>query len=317
LENFSILEPPFKHLEDSLRTQLQKYGGGFGGLTLLRPPTPGVSDNPFKFCVHDSFGRVVGIAAYSQREAPRAAAIAAEKAKVAKSSLGVVLGSVILDPIALGEVEGLSYVVLPRKYPLSNSPLLWRLQRRSLRPRLLSWLRSVTRETISTPSEAEVCRDFLDPLKDVADDGSFEGSVRSEARLAVDRLLKGKWAPKHVLSHNDLWKDNILLDSGAPWVKLAGKFAIIDWGGSHIKGHAIYDLIRLSSSVCLSRRGLTHELQEHSLILGCSVSDTKCYLLASLGFLGRHLECFPRERYCAIVHSCAKTLFSCHGVSYD
>ncbi|MEZ6192172.1 MAG: phosphotransferase [Phycisphaerales bacterium] len=82
-------------------------------------------------------------------------------------------------------------------------------------------------------------------------------AVRRAAEIGIRGLEQGRWKPRFVLMHNDLWKDNILLDD-------EGRIAVIDWPGSTVKGYAMYDLVRLADSfgfsdrVCsASRCGLT------------------------------------------------------------
>ena len=97
-----------------------------------------------------------------------------------------------------------------------------------------------------------------------------------------------------------------------PFGRSSGEFgvlAVIDWGASMLKGHAIYDLMRLGQSLRLSRRRARAELHRHCQMLGTNVAGAKAYLLAALGHLGMHLDQFPVGNYVACAEMCCGMLF--------
>ena len=109
----------------------------------------------------------------------------------------------------------------------------------------------------------------------------------------------------------DLWQDNVLLDTTSTSIRaLTSEFVIIDWAGANLKGYGIYDLLRLARSMGLTRHALARELHVHARILGCQLTDSMGHLLASLGYLGMHLEHFPSERYVLLVRRCWGALSS-------
>jgi hypothetical protein len=107
--------------------------------------------------------------------------------------------------------------------------------------------------------------------------------------------------------HNDLWKGNILLkncyQSGVS-NKLGRKdFVLTDWGGSMMKGYAIYDLIRAARSLKLKKEDLRQQIAAHCQILQCDFTEARYYLLAALGYLGMNLEHFPQHLFVGLAHS--------------
>ena len=115
-----------------------------GRIEALGPEKP-VADDPAKLVVCDSRGRPAAVVLCASPVAPDLVARGMERARDAKRALGPELGSVILDPLGEGRLDGLSYTILPYREPLSNAWLTGRLQSRRLRPRVFSWLRHATR----------------------------------------------------------------------------------------------------------------------------------------------------------------------------
>ena len=156
--------------------------------------------------------------------------------------------------------------------------------------------------TASVPDSLALEEKFRVPLEYIVGHEQQSVVLREVAKVAPEQLDTGLWKPKVVLAHNDLWEGNFLL---RPKVSKGDYgFVVIDWAGSCIAGHAIYDLLRLGASMRLRRAALFKELVFHSHILDCQLFDTYGYLLASLGSLGMHLEHFPVERYLALSERC-------------
>lgn len=295
---FPVLEGPLRSF------------GGFGGLSVLHRPTEGISDNPVRFLIRDNTKRPVAVLALSQPSAPAYVAEEIGKARSAKHALGRELGAVILDPIYLGELDGLTYSVTPWRQPVSSSRWLRRVQTAMLAPSLFRWLRRAVEATVTAPPEREFAHQFVEPLDHIATHPQVNEHIRRRASDAIDRLLSGDWQPRHVLDHQDLWLGNVLLDSPSHSVAqgLTRRFVIIDWRGANQRGYGVYDLLRLANSTGIGRRRLAREVHRHCEILGCALSDSVSQLLAALGHLGMNLECFPVDRYVALVERCYRTL---------
>ena len=285
-----------------------------GDMAVLVPPAPDIPDDTTKILIRNAAGRQAAVLLCSRAAAPDLVARGQRMASYSKSVLGEDLGRVILEPIISGDVDGLSYVVLPWRRPLSDSRWFWPMQRAMLRPALFRWLRQATQATTRDPEPDEIEPGFLVPLQHIADQTQLSETIRRKARSAISGLAGGKWKPKHVLDHNDLYRSNILLDpSNKGILTFDRRFIIIDWLGANPDGYGIYDLLRLASSMRLPSYRLAGELHLHCRLVGCSPVDSVGQLLAGLGHLGIHLECFPYERYVCLVESCCKTLFSFSG----
>lgn len=291
-------------LIERLEVLLQERGG-VGEISLLQLPEK-VADDTLKVLITNQEGRPVAVILWSSSVEPQHVATNIQRAREAKAALGNKWGSSVLEPILAGEIDGRSFGVFPYCEPLANRWLPWLLQRIRLWPGIRDWLRAAIYKTVTETSDIERTTDFLHPLHFLADNEHLSHSVRRSAARAADRLSQGQWVPRYILAHNDLWKANILLRNNHPysWRIHPGAFVIIDWAGAQLRGHAIYDLIRLALSLRLPRRILFDELGVHCKLLQCDHSDAHSYLLASLGYLGLHLNHFPESRYHACVEEC-------------
>lgn len=287
--------------------------GGLGDITFLCPPKP-VDDDTAKLLITNRAGQPSAVVYWSPAAMPRRVARDTERAEQARAALGPELGIVIPAPLVAGEIEGRSFVVVPYFRPLRKRRWSGAIQRASLRSWALDWLCAATQRTVASTTPERTQRDFEAPLAALAANAKIDRSIRDRASHAIRKLREGAWRPRYVLAHNDLWKGNFLSREGTiSWLPKLGAanripFVIIDWSGSRVHGHAIYDLVRLSMSLGVSLRRFRFELRRHCLILGCDIGDAASYLLASLGHLGAHLECFPEDRYLRLVDRCWETM---------
>ena len=287
-----------------------------GEISLLRP-LKAVRDDSAKLLVKDLAGNPIAVVLCSSPLTPWLVARGMERTRLAKQALSPDLGRVILDPLLEGEIRGLSYAVLPYCQPLSNSRLVWPVQRALLSPHVFQWLERVTEATATKVHPKQIEPNFMEPLKHLAELEEMTKRVRVAARQAINRLGDGHWTPRHVLMHNDLWKGNILLDHRQ--VSRFGKrlrterFVIIDWMGAMIKGYGMYDLIRLAESLKLGNRELRKQITTHCEFLDCDFTDARSHLLASLGYLGMHLEHFPLPRFVQMADSCLQKIEQIQG----
>jgi hypothetical protein len=289
-------------LKDVMNSQ-----GGLGTITYLNISKP-VADDTIKLQIRDHKGRIFAVVLCSSPVSPGLVARGIDKAAQVRDALNSELGQVILRPLMRGEFNSLTYVVLPYCKPISKFKLRRFLQRGYLRPRVLKWLRQVTTETMTEPSPDELQSNFLIPLKQIVANQRMSGQIHAAAAMAIKRLSTSQWHPRYVLAHNDFWEDNLLMSPNQQDNDFG--FVIIDWPGANIRGHAICDLLRMAMSLKLTPRHLLDELQQHCRILDCSIVDATGYLLASLGFIGMHLEHFPMERYVALTENCYHSLQS-------
>lgn len=302
---------------DDLKRWLQEpladaLGYRFGKIEIsLLSQRDTVADGTTVLQVRDAAGRLRAVVLCSVPAAPDMVKRAMTRAHQAKAILGATAGAPILDPLADGCVQGLSYAVLPYCNGLSETPPLWWIQRSLLRPSILQWLRRVTECTVREVEPDAVDRSFAEPLRRVVALRANNGLLRIAAESSAERLRSGAWTPRHVLMHGDLWKGNILIRSADLDAEHRGwrdRFAIIDWAGSEIHGYAMYDLVRLARSMHMNARSLREEIERHCRLLQCEAADASSYLMAALGHVLMNLEHFPIDRYTSMAVSCLETL---------
>jgi len=206
----------------------------------------------------------------------------------------------VLLPDHWGEINGISYAVYPFCQSLSNSRLGWWFQKRRLQTSVFNWLISVLKQSLSQPKIMDMV--FQNALKALIDCNELHSKIRRDALVAMKRLESQQWMPKHTLSHNDLWKGNILTRDEI--------FVLIDWGSSQVQGIPIYDLTRFSMSMGVSSSRFRKELVGHCNILHCSLEDSMGYLLAALGDILMNLDQFPMDKYLELTQECHRKLLS-------
>jgi hypothetical protein len=229
------------------------------------------------------------------------------RAAQARLTLAPAEAAAILTPLLQGRVLDLSFSMLRYCQPLSTRrPLSW-LQRAALRPRLLDWLYKVTTQTVAVADASQREARFVAPLERLASLAQLGAATRAAARRAIQRLGDGSWQPRHVLMHGDLWKGNVLIDHPLPEVGRThwrDRFVIVDWPGSELQGHAMYDLVRLSMSLKLGHAPLGAEVARHCAAVGADAEDAASYLLSALGYIALHLEQFPLEKFATMAQAC-------------
>jgi hypothetical protein len=270
------------------------------------PTSVVVPDSTSKFLGLDRQGRAAAVVICSPTISPDTVANHLELKKTAWCSLGS-WSDVILSPLQVGRIDGLSYAVFPHCRSLSESRYSWAVQREWIRPVVLRWLQGAIATTVIDATEKEREEGFVIPLQHIADWEAMPIDVRSAADVAIRRLERGSWQPRHCFMHGDLWKGNILL---APRHRGHRRFVLIDWGGSLIRGYGVYDLLTLAHSMKLRGYRLKREVKAHCRILGCDLVDARSHLLVALGYHGINLAYCPFENYLATGLRCLQLLNS-------
>lgn len=297
-------------LEDPLADALSDRYGKLE-ISLLYQANDILADGTTVLVLRDPAGQSRAVVLCSAPAAPNMVQRAMNRAQQAKAILGTSIGSPILDPLAQGSVQGLSYAVLPYCYGLSDSRPVWWIQRTLLRPSIFDWLWRATECSVRDVEPAAIERSFAGPLRRMTSLESISSRLRTAAERATERLDNGSWTPRHVLMHGDLWKGNILIRTANHAIeqrRWRDRFVIIDWGGSEIHGYAIYDLVRFAQSTRLSAWSLRRELDRHCRLLRCEPTDANSYLLAALGHFAMNLEHFPFDRFASMAESCLTLL---------
>jgi hypothetical protein len=284
---------------------------------------PDIPDATIKVLFKNLQNQPVAVGLCSSVKEPAMVQRNIEYASLAQQALGKELGHIVINPLATGDIEGISYGIFPYCQPLSNSRLWWQIQKLQISPAILQILSDVNRITVSAVPSAEVEETFAKSLQYLVDSSVIPEPLPQLSKNALDQLFKGIWHPYYVLMHNDLWKGNILLRKSRDQNtqnnlfnhSIGSKIVIIDWAGSLVKGYPIYDLIRIAQSLKLSDRQLLNNLKKHSQILNCQLEESLFYLLTALGYLGIHREEFPLERFIKLSVDCLQTWQRIHSIN--
>jgi thiamine kinase-like enzyme len=240
-------------------------------------------------------GRNGTVLKVSPREFPNVAREMAEKVVIARDALGEELGRVTPILLSQWEVDGVTSALFEELTPIFENRVRRFIQLRRLVPRILSWLRKVTELDRGLSGQLDAC------LKALA--GCPYSLLSQNATDALAAVSSSHFAARAAVMHSDLWLGNIMLDPVG-----SREFVLIDWRGSNVDGFPIFDLVRFAQSAKLRPKALRRELAAHAERLGCSILQTRIYLLAALGYIWLHLEQFPPERFNAMAESCLRTI---------
>ena len=220
-------------------------------------------------------------------------------------NLGEALGAALLTPIDSGVIEGIEYSVWPYCNPLGSGLGLIRrkIQLFQYRALVLKWLRNANEYSITSVNEQETLDDFIHPLQRLMGNINISTRIRDEINWQISCLVDCSWTPYFVLAHNDLWKGNLLINKNNIENAFHG-LTIIDWAGGDYRSFAIYDLVRISISLKVSRAAFSNELLAHCTILQCDKRNAMGYLLASFAFLAENLGQFHEDQYIQLLNDC-------------
>ena len=278
---------------------LMNAHGGIGSVELLALPrlVPDYVEKAIVFTPQAEPALLVMIAPPAYPDCVRDAFRRAGEARLA---LRGTIGEAVQVALCNGSADGQSFAVVPYLSPLARGRLRRRWDKLRLRRPVLTWLREVTRQTVSVPPADAHVESFFKPLLSLSTHEAVSERVREAARDSLRALESGRWQPRWVLAHNDLWLGNLL--HRRPVQTEAPGFAVIDWGASRVRGYPVYDLLTMATSINLSTRSLRRELREHSAMLGCEPANASHHLLAALGALSLTLGQWPVERFAATAH---------------
>ncbi len=272
--------------------------GGVGSIELMAVPRL-VADHVDKAIVFTPDARPTFLVMMAPAEFPECVRDAFARAAAARHALGGDAG--VASAVGVAVVEGLaagrSFAIVPYLSPVARGRLRSRWDRFRLREPAFEWLREVTRRTVAIPPAEALDAAFLQPLHGLSRMQAAGERVRGAARDSLAALEAGRWQPRWVLAHNDFWLGNFLFrrpeSAGSPG------FVVIDWGGSQVRGHPVYDFVSFASSFKLSESALRRRLREYCEALGCEPAQARHHLVAALARLSTALGHWPVERFAA------------------
>ncbi|MBJ22502.1 MAG: hypothetical protein CL933_24085 [Deltaproteobacteria bacterium] len=268
-------------------------------------PRKDVADDPVKLLVSDARAGKRAVVLISSPVEPDLVGSGMRIAAAAKERLGPRLGSVILEPLGQGTLDGLSYTILPFRNPLAEGRLMRRFWRLRLRGRVLDWLAEVASTTAADASAEDASNAFEASLRHLATLETMGSAMRDAAQEALDRLRAGEWKPQFILMHGDLWDGNLLLPSRSPATdESPAPFVLIDWPGATLRGYPLFDLLRITRSMRISESALRREVSRHCQILRIEAVGARGHLLACLGHIGSNLGFFPVDMYTEMSRNC-------------
>ena len=263
-----------------------------------------VADSADKFIAFSNRGDPLAIIVIAPKTHPRTVQKAAERASLARQRLGPQLGAQVLAPMYVGESEGVSFSITEYCQPFGDGRLRSRWTSWRLADGVFDWLRASTEYTVQAIDATQIDTLYAVPLARMAQHPAIGPENRAAAQTALDALNGGRWAPKAILCHYDFWMGNLLHAPASPLARY--KFVVIDWAGSNVLGHGIYDLVRMSISLRASPARWRRELAAHSGILGCEPAQARHYLLSTLGHMAGALGEWPVERFAQTVAACMR-----------
>jgi hypothetical protein len=281
-------------IESALEPLMSGYGG-IGSVELLATPRL-VADHVDKAIVFSPDGRPALLVMTAPAAYPDAVRDAFARAAAARGALDQGAAAAAVQ-VALhqGAAEGRSFAVVPYLTPIGRGRLRRRWDRWRLEGPVFEWLGEVTRRTSAAVPEAELGLAFQAPLDGLSRMEAVGGRVREAAKDSLHALEEGRWRPRWVLAHNDLWLGNFLFRR--PETPGDPAFAVIDWGASRVRGYPAYDFFSFANSVDLSASALRRRLVAYCDALGCPPAEARHHLLAALAAHSTALGEWPVERF--------------------
>lgn len=270
----------------------------------LVPPQQLVADETTKYVIRDQRGTASQFVVCSPKSEPQLVYDKIRVAKAARKMLGPELGAHVLAPSAEGTVDSLSFAVFPYCRQLTTRKLPWLVERQSLGRKALDWLRAVTEQTCKPAGPDELAQ--LPPaLEQLAALPDLPRHLSYAAREAARAVREGRWHPRTVLMHGDLWKGNFMkppVDSGGP------DFVVTDWWIAGLSGYPIYDFLRIAQSFRLPRRQHLAESQAYAQILECNEVRIVSYMLCALATICANAGAFPGTTIAKMTELCYEQL---------
>ena len=79
---------------------------------------------------------------------------------------------------------------------------------------------------------------------------------------------------------------------------------MIDWRGLQLRGHGVYDLVRMAMSIRLPAAAFAAELKAHCTLLQCEQRHLRHHLMCAFAQLADNLGAWPVERFAELADLC-------------
>lgn len=263
-----------------------------------------VEDATHRFIILNARGEKEGFVLVSNEAFPDSLKNVYAVQSAAVEALGPDLSTVIVMPIDTGYVEGNSYSICRYYPPLRNSGVPRLLARKFIAAQVCGWVIRVAERSTRLLADREICTSSEAPLRWLMSVDLLPEGIKDSISRGLTDLDNGSWKPSCVFSHNDLWAENVLVESYfgetlGSWG--IGRPRIIDWGGSSVTGIPFFDLIRFMASMGYSAKQIRMRMDEVTRGTGGDYSAGRADLLAGLGRLGMNRGQFPLHRFASMV----------------
>ncbi|MGH7104921.1 MAG: phosphotransferase, partial [Acetobacteraceae bacterium] len=195
--------------------------GLLGSHVALQRLGPGTNDYPDSKLVYLSKGRHGLVVAVSPPRFPEVVAEECLKAAQMRKRLAD-LCAPILEPLDTGHIETSSYAVLPYRRPLSTRRGMQWAHRIWMKRHLIEWLLQIAQRQSGA---CELSR-YEASLRALGPSVLPDSPTAVLLRAAETRLPSGRFAPRAMPMHGDLWKGNVLHGLAST------SFTLVDWRGS-------------------------------------------------------------------------------------
>lgn len=265
-----------------------------------------VSDATLAFLIEGRTPNDHAVLLVSNPAFPDAVGDAIARGRRIANSLDDATASHIVQPRESGVHQGQSWGLYPRLEPMSGHRALRIVQKKSLTPRVATWLGTMAEQT-RTPARDQIRQTrFANALEVLSQDPDLDHDIRTSAKTAHAAL--DAHPVMLVAEHGDFWSGNVLLSQGSV-PGFPADFHVIDWGGARTDGYPCIDLLRYAMS--LYRPGTRQPgqlLRSYMDRLNIPDAQGALYPMAAMGYLGQNLDQFPRARYLDLVRRVHGTL---------
>ncbi len=263
-----------------------------------------VADATIKYLIVDAADKPLAFVLSSNEEFPDAVSLATEAAFKAQAIVGSDLADAVAVPLASGYAGEKSFAVYRLYTPLLRTRnMKWLCTRQLVSPQIFWWLKEVAKKTTQKINDDRLGDLVIAPLTWMMNCSSLPTDIQNDARVALEAAEKGKWNPRCVFSHNDLWLDNIMIGSrfgrGLAAYGL-GSPRIIDWLSSTADGIPAFDAIKYANSAGFSLRRIRSVISQINGETGVNEMDGFFDLVAGLGRLGMNRGEFPLSKYAEV-----------------